>query len=84
VINLPNIKKADEFTIDCNGMRWTYLEDKEVLVVNKDGVRVIPFSDLSPEALEEITKSVTNDNTGIIFNDNNKKYSLDDLVRNKE
>jgi hypothetical protein len=77
-MKLPNVKKADKFIMDCNGLMWVYLEEKEVFLVNKDGIQTIKFSDLDEETLQHILEKETHD---LSFKTGKETYSIDDLIK---
>ena len=82
MINFPNIKKADVMHIDTNGLHWIYEEEKEVLLISKDGIETFPFSAFSPESLKEILKSIPeSEDSTFTFSEGDKKVKLSDLIK---
>ena len=75
-MELPNIKKADKFIINCDGLIWVYLKEEEIFVVNKDGMKTIKFEDLNKEDLIEFSKPLEGD---MVFETQKHGVSLDDL-----
>lgn len=77
-MKLPKVKKADKIIIDCNGLSWIYLEEKEVFLVNKEGVQIIKFSDLDEETLQHILEKEIHD---LSFKTGKETFSIDDLIK---
>ena len=83
--NLPNIKKADVVHIDTNGLYWIYAKEEEVLLINKDGIKTIPFCDLPQEELQNVLDSLPKtDESNFIFKDGDTEIKLKDLIKEKK
>ena len=68
-MKLPNVKKSNKVFIDCNGLTWVYIEEKEIFLVNKDGMQIIKFDNLDEETLQYILEEETHDlSFEVVFN----------------
>ena len=77
-MKLPNVKKADKIIIDCNGLSWIYLKEKEVFLVNKDGIQILKFDDLEKETLKDILENEPHD---LSFKTEKETYSIEDFIK---
>ena len=80
MIKLPNIEKADSLNIDTNGIWWVYLKEEKILLINKDGVRTIPFSELDQETLDSIKKEDDSEDDDIVFKSGTNKVNLSSIA----
>lgn len=68
-MKLPNVKKSNKVFIDCNGLTWVYIEEKEIFLVNKDGMQIIKFDNLDEETLQYILEEETHElSFEVVFN----------------